>query len=79
MLFAVLGDFNDSPDSELVAPLVKDAGLENVIERLDQSERWTHWWAGKNAEVDFTFDSFEGVTDEVDASDHCPTFLEIEI
>lgn len=124
-LFAVLGDFNDSPNSTYVAPLVKDAGLENVIERLDETERWTHWWSGKNLvsqldyillspelskrslekpeierrgisakrkkshfalpgdkkgqEIDFTFERFEEVTDEVDASDHCPVFLEMNI
>ena len=47
-LFAVLGDFNDHPDSEVLLPLLKDAGLENIIERLSKTERWTHWWASKN-------------------------------
>lgn len=37
--FAVLRDFNDSPESEFVSPLVKDAGLENVIDRLPVEER----------------------------------------
>ncbi len=124
--FVALGDFNDSPDSEFVAPLVKDAGLENVIERLEAGERWTHWWAGKNrvsqldyillspalskscagkpvierrgvstkikkksyfnlpgdakgSAVDFTFPRFPGVTEAVDASDHCPVFFDLEL
>lgn len=121
--FAVLGDFNDHPDSTVLSPLLKDAGLENVIERLPKPERWTHWWAGKNLvgqldyillspalsrsssglpvverrgisskrkksyfalegdekgqEVDFRFERFESVSDEVDASDHCPVFFEV--
>ncbi len=124
-LFAVIGDFNDHPDSESVSPLVGDSGLENVIERLPEKDRWTHWWSGKNLvgqldyillspalsdkssgkpeierrgisakrkksyfalpgeekgqAVDFTFERFDGVTDEVDASDHCPVFLELKL
>jgi endonuclease/exonuclease/phosphatase family metal-dependent hydrolase len=47
--FAVVGDFNDSPDSEYLKPLVKDLGLENVVKRIsDKTNQWTHWWAGKN-------------------------------
>jgi endonuclease/exonuclease/phosphatase family metal-dependent hydrolase len=47
--FAVVGDFNDSPDSEYLKPLVKDLGLENVVKRIsDKANQWTHWWAGKN-------------------------------
>jgi hypothetical protein len=123
--FAVLDDFNDHPDSEILSPLLKDAGLENVIERLPKSERWTHWWGGKNLvgqldyillsptlsrsssalpvierrgisakrkksyfaiagdkkgqEIDFKFERFDGVSDEVDASDHCPVFFEVSV
>lgn len=29
--------------------------------------------------IDFRFDRFDGVTDEVDASDHCPVFFEVSV
>lgn len=124
--FAVVGDFNDTPNSPHVKPLVKELGLENAIERLsDKKERWTHWWAGKNRvsqldyillsprlanrskgepyierrgissarktshlsgpndtkgeKIDFRFKRFPGVTDEVEASDHCPVFMELKV
>jgi hypothetical protein len=102
--------------------LVKDSGIENIVNRLPESERWTHWWASKNrvsqldyillspalsssssadpyierggisakrtksyydvdgqkgAEVDLSFKRFKAVTDEIDASDHCPVFFEL--
>ena len=47
-LFALCGDFNDEPESDPVGPLVRDLGLENVIDRLPAEERWTHWWKGRN-------------------------------
>ena len=124
--FAVLGDLNDAPFSDFLSPLVKDAGLENVIDRLPEEERWTHWWDSKNLvsqldyillspslshstayakpeierkgisskrkksylalpgdkkgqEVDFTFKRFDGVTNETEASDHCPVFFELSL
>ena len=55
--FAVVGDFNDTPDSEYVKPLAKDLGLENVISSriTDKKEQWTHWWEGKNivSQIDY--------------------------
>ncbi len=54
--FVVMGDFNDTPDSDPLKPLVKDLGLENVIERIaDKTKRWTHWWEGKNlvSQIDY--------------------------
>ncbi len=46
--FAVLGDLNDAPFSDSLSPLVKEARLENVVDRLPETERWTHWWGSKN-------------------------------
>lgn len=46
--FVVAGDFNDTPDSPYVRPLVRDLGLHDVISRLEPAERWTHWWENKN-------------------------------
>lgn len=53
--FAVMGDFNDTPDSESLKPLVKDLGLMNVVERLGELDRWTHWWKSKNrvSQIDY--------------------------
>lgn len=47
--FVVLGDFNDYPDAQTsLANLVSHPGLENVVARLPEDERWTHFWAGGN-------------------------------
>lgn len=54
-LFMVVGDFNDQPESPWVRPLVKQAGLYNVIEELAEEERWTYWWKWKNraSQIDY--------------------------
>lgn len=122
--FAILGDFNDSPESETLKPLVHNIGLENVIERIsDKTNRWTHWWGSKNIvsqidyilisprlandspkepyierrgissakkysylaalgdkkgeKIDFQFNRFPEATDKIEASDHCPVFIEL--
>ncbi len=124
--FAILGDFNDTHDSEPLKPLIQELGLENVIERIpDKTNRWTHWWGSKNLvsqidyillsprlandskkepyierrgiskakkysylaapndrkgeKIDFQFERFKEVTDKIEASDHCPVFLEINL
>jgi predicted extracellular nuclease len=46
--FIVLGDFNDTPDSPYLKRLVKKIGLHDVISRLGENDRWTHWWESKN-------------------------------
>jgi endonuclease/exonuclease/phosphatase family metal-dependent hydrolase len=46
-LFVVAGDLNDEWSSERLEPLRK-LGLENVLERLDEIERWTHWYKYEN-------------------------------
>ena len=46
--FVVLGDFNDTPNSPHVRPLVKNLGLFDVMTRLNKDERWTHWWEVNN-------------------------------
>lgn len=44
--FAVAGDFNDTPDSNLIGPLLKDRQLQlvDVLSYKPQAERWTHYW-----------------------------------
>jgi endonuclease/exonuclease/phosphatase (EEP) superfamily protein YafD len=48
--FAIVGDFNDTPDSPYVAPLVEGLGLESAVDRIaDPKERWTHLWKSEYA------------------------------
>ena len=47
--FVVVGDMNDYVDNETsLTALVEHPGLVNVVERLPEQERWTHYWAGGN-------------------------------
>lgn len=53
--FMVVGDFNDTPDSKYLSPLLKNSEMHNVISRLDPKHRWTHWWSSKNiaSQIDY--------------------------
>jgi|SRR5215211_7803256 endonuclease/exonuclease/phosphatase family metal-dependent hydrolase len=122
--FVVVGDFNDTPDSSFLKPLVQDLGMHDVISRLDPRDRWTHWWESKNIasqmdyillspkladnspakpyierrgisnkrkkfsylnfraeenKIPFNFNRFNDVSDEFEASDHCPVFFELKL
>lgn len=49
--FLVMGDFNDAPSDDAqgrcgVDPLLRWDQVENVVERLPERERWTHFWRG---------------------------------
>ncbi len=47
--FIVLGDFNDYPDENTsLGSLLNHSHLVNVVNRLPENERWTHFWAGGN-------------------------------
>ncbi|NTV00888.1 MAG: hypothetical protein HGA55_07195, partial [Methanoregulaceae archaeon] len=49
-LFAVIGDLNDDPDSEVLRPLTRESGLVDALERItDQRARWTYWLRKKNS------------------------------
>jgi exonuclease III len=55
-LFAVVGDFNDEPESGPLDALVKSAGLSNAITRIPQKQdRWTYWYRGANtvSQIDY--------------------------
>jgi endonuclease/exonuclease/phosphatase family metal-dependent hydrolase len=54
-LFAVVGDFNDQPGSPAVQPLLKNSGLENVLNRLPANERWTDYFksGGDVSQLDY--------------------------
>lgn len=45
--FVVIGDLNDAPDTPALEPLM-GIGLEDVLDRLPEDERWTHYWAARN-------------------------------
>jgi endonuclease/exonuclease/phosphatase family metal-dependent hydrolase len=53
--FLVLGDFNDQPESEFVAPLVKNSNLFDCLTSLPEEERWTFWWKSRNraSQIDY--------------------------
>ena len=44
----VMGDLNDYQPSEGLAPLLNRPYLENVLLRLPESERWTHYYAAED-------------------------------
>lgn len=48
-LFAVLGDFNATPDAPELALLTKQAGLISALDNLPEEARWTHYWKAKNS------------------------------
>jgi endonuclease/exonuclease/phosphatase family metal-dependent hydrolase len=45
--WVVLGDLNDYLPSAGLEPLLGQPWLENVVERLPEPERWTHYYDGK--------------------------------
>lgn len=53
----VAGDFNELPNSDSLAPLLKRPGLRNSLEKLPRSaERWTHRddaVPSKNDQIDY--------------------------
>jgi endonuclease/exonuclease/phosphatase family metal-dependent hydrolase len=47
--FVVLGDLNDYPQGKTgLAALLDHKGLNNVLTRLPEAERWTHYYTGGN-------------------------------
>ena len=54
--YAVVGDFNDYLDHDSsLNELVSHPGLVDVGQRIDESDRWTHYWAKGNQykQIDF--------------------------
>ncbi len=48
--FAVLGDFNDMPQSKPLAPIVKNAGLVDALaSRIEAVDRWTHFYKSEGS------------------------------
>ncbi|MDD1702420.1 MAG: endonuclease/exonuclease/phosphatase family protein [Methanoregula sp.] len=52
--FAIAGDFNDTPDSECLKPLMDQPWAENIVTRLPADERWTYSVSkNKNEQIDY--------------------------
>ncbi len=52
--FIILGDFNDYLETDkqgatAIASLVNWNQVENVVDRLPQQDRWTHFWKGNSS------------------------------
>ena len=45
-LFAVVGDLNDEPGTPPLEVLTQDGKLTNVLDKLPEQERWTHYYQG---------------------------------
>jgi len=46
--FVALGDFNDYPEGDTALnSLIEHPGLEDVVKRMPQEDRWTHFYSGK--------------------------------
>jgi len=89
--YAIVGDFNDTPDSEALAPLAV-LGCYDVLEDLPASERWTIQFQRRKQQFDYILlspalhaclapgsvcvDAKEGMSE---ASDHRPVYVELEI
>ena len=54
-LYAVIGDFNDTPYSPYVKPLVNSNLLFDVLGKLRPNDRWTYYWrsASKVSQIDY--------------------------
>lgn len=90
-MYAIVGDFNDTPDSESLAPLAA-LGCHDVLIDLPAADRWTIRFQRQEYQFDFVFlspalhacmvpgsayvDPKEGMSD---ASDHRPVYVELEI
>jgi endonuclease/exonuclease/phosphatase family metal-dependent hydrolase len=53
--FAVVGDLNDEPTSAAIRPLIEDGRLENAVDRLPATERWTHFYKSKGQVSQFDY------------------------
>ena len=55
-LYAVIGDFNDTPYSPYIKPLIESNKLTDVVrEHLGVNASWTYYWRSRNyvSQIDF--------------------------
>lgn len=61
-LYAVIGDFNDTPESPWLNPLMTSNLLKNIITKYRQNDDcWTYYWRSKNrvSQIDYILVSEE--------------------
>jgi len=61
-LYAVVGDFNDTPESPWLAPLMNSPRLTNIIAELrGPTDRWTYYWRNRSrvSQIDYVLTSRE--------------------
>jgi endonuclease/exonuclease/phosphatase family metal-dependent hydrolase len=52
--FVIAGDFNDTPDSDWLAPLLSNSlELENIVEQLPADDQWTYIHEDKKQQLDY--------------------------
>lgn len=54
--YIIAGDFNDTPTSKYLAPLLKKEnklGLENIVNKLSRKERWTYIYKKHRQQLDY--------------------------
>ena len=54
--YAVVGDFNDYLEGDSsITSLTSHKGLVDIGNRIDKTDRWTHYWSGGNQykQIDF--------------------------
>jgi endonuclease/exonuclease/phosphatase family metal-dependent hydrolase len=59
-LYAVVGDFNDTPESPWLAPLMNTPRLTNIISEFrDPTNRWTYYWRNRSrvSQIDYVLTS----------------------
>jgi endonuclease/exonuclease/phosphatase family metal-dependent hydrolase len=91
--YVLAGDFNDTPNSTALAPLLGDQqlGLFDVLTTLPEDKRWTHYWSGgkEYSQIDYILLSppmrqrmVEGTARVVQrgsttGSDHKPVYVDL--
>jgi predicted extracellular nuclease len=53
--YAVVGDFNDTPDSDPISPLVSSGIVQDVFDVTGHpaDDRWTYFYKGKFNQIDY--------------------------
>lgn len=82
--FVLLGDLNDTPDAETLAPLF--AAMKDASQGIPSADRWSYEWSGKKQQIDYVlYDSGDKelrvrsarfLHDAQSASDHAPLVVE---
>lgn len=69
-------------DYILLSPRLSKNAMKPYIERRGLSnkvKKFTHLGSKKGEKIPFNFSRFPGVTDRIDASDHCPVFVSLKM